>query len=95
MDIYRIIQKPLITEKGTIQKDSENKVVFQVHPKANKSEIKKAVERIFNVTVEEVNTILMPGKIKRMGRTRGRRPAWKKAYVTLKKGDKIEFFEGV
>ncbi len=95
MDIYRIIQKPLITEKGTLQKETENKVVFQVHPKANKAEIKKAVERIFNVTVEGVNTILMPGKIKRMGRTRGRRPAWKKAYVTLKKGDKIEFFEGV
>lgn len=95
MDSYRIINRPLITEKSTHQKETENKVVFSVHPKANRSEIKKAVERLFNVRVERVNTLLMSGKIKRLGRNIGRRPSWKKAYVTLKKGDKIEFFEGV
>lgn len=95
MDSYRIIKRPLITEKSTQQKEAGNKVIFAVHPEANRSEIKKAVEKIFNVKVEKVNTILMSGKIKRLGRNMGRRPSWKKVYVTLKKGDKIEFFEGV
>ncbi len=95
MNSYEIIKRPLLTEKSTLKKEQENKVVFEVHPKANKSEIKKAIEEIFNVKVKKVNTILVPGKVKRVGRYTGRRPAWKKAYVTLEEGHKIEFFEGV
>lgn len=95
MNSYQIIKRPLLTEKSTIKKEQENQVVFEVHPKANKAEIKKAVERIFNVKVKRVNTVLMPGKVKRVGRHIGRRPAWKKAYVTLAEGEKIDFFEGV
>ncbi len=95
MDSYQIIKRPLLTEKSTVKKEQENQVVFEVHPRANKAEIKKAVERLFNVKVKKVNTILMPGKVKRVGRYVGRRSAWKKAYVTLAEGEKIEFFEGV
>ena len=95
MDYYNINHRPLLTEKSTLREDVLNQVVFEVHPKASRSEIKKAVERVFNVKVEKVNTILMRGKLKRLGRNIGRRPAWKKVYVTLAKGDKIEFFEGV
>lgn len=95
MNSYEIIRRPLLTEKSTLKKEQENQVVFEVHPKANKAEIKKAVEKIFNVKVKKVNTILVPGKVKRVGRYLGRRPSWKKAYVTLAEGEKIEFFEGV
>jgi len=94
-DIYNIIKRPLITEKASDKKSTENQVVFEVNPKANRAEIKKAVEKIFKVSVKKVNTINYPGKEKRMGRNLGRRPAWKKAYVTLKENETIEFFEGV
>ena len=94
-DLYNIIKRPLITEKASDKKSTENQVVFEVNPKANRAEIKKAVERIFEVSVKKVNTMNYPGKKKRMGRSLGRRPAWKKAYVTLKENETIEFFEGV
>ncbi len=94
-DLYNIIKRPLITEKASDKKAAENQVVFEVDPKANRAEIKKAVEKIFEVSVIKVNTINYPGKEKRMGRNLGRRPAWKKAYVTLKENETIEFFEGV
>jgi large subunit ribosomal protein L23 len=68
---------------------------FEVHPGANKIEIKKAIEEIFSVRVTSVRTIRMPGKKKRMGRFEGKRPDWKKAVVTLKEGETIELFEGV
>ncbi len=89
-----ILKKPLITEKSTalIQ---DNKYTFQVDPSANKTEIKQAVESIFKVKVEKVNTMNVRGKIKRVRRIPGRTPDTKKAIVTLKKGDKIEIFEGI
>jgi len=93
-DIYSIIKYPVITEKSTLR-TAEGQVVFWVDVDANKHDIKNAVEKIFNVTVLGVNTQRTPGKMKRMGRYAGRRPTRKKAYVSLKEGDRIEIFEGV
>jgi large subunit ribosomal protein L23 len=84
-----------VTEKSNLIKDETNKVVFEVERTANKVEIKEAVQRLFNVTVEDVNVMNFQGKRKRVGRMFGRKQDWKKAVITLKKGDKIEFFEGV
>lgn len=94
-DLYAIIKKPLITERSTHLKDRYNKIIFHVDSSANKRDIKKAVERIFNVNVVSVNTINMNGKVKRFGRILGKRPDWKKAIVTLKEGEKIEVLEGI
>lgn len=91
---YQIIKNPVVTEKSTAQ-GAEGKYVFWVDTKANKKDVKEAVEKVFNVTVLGVNTQKVPGKIKRMGKFSGRRPVRKKAYVTLKQGDTIEIFEGV
>ena len=92
---YDIIIKPIITEQS-MEATEEKKYVFQVANDANKIEIKKAVEEIFGVKVEKVNTLRTLGKIKRQGRTAGRTPEIKKAYVTLKKDSKpIKFFEGM
>jgi large subunit ribosomal protein L23 len=93
-DIYSTIKFTVITEKSTI-KTAEGKAVFWVDVDANKHDIKNAVEKIFNVTVLGVNTQRTPGKVKRMGKYSGRRPTRKKAYVSLKEGDRIEIFEGV
>lgn len=90
-----IIVRPLITEKGTSLKDRENQYLFHVDRKANKIEIKRAIEQIFGVHIISVRTIRMPGKKKRMGRFEGKRPDWKKAIVTLREGENIELFEGV
>jgi len=92
---HAVIKSPVITEKSTAKLAEANQAVFWVDPNANKTEIKEAVEKIFNVTVLSVNTHKVPGKIKRMGKFSGRRPVRKKAYVSLKEGDKIEIFEGV
>jgi large subunit ribosomal protein L23 len=94
-NLYEIIRRPIITEKSTLQREEANKVIFEVHPDANKKEITKAVEKIFKVHVLEVRTLNQRGKEKRVGRNRGFRSDWKKAIVTLKPEDKIEFFEGV
>ncbi|MBT8407095.1 MAG: 50S ribosomal protein L23 [Deltaproteobacteria bacterium] len=94
-DAYKIIKRPLITEKSTIIKEMHNQLAFEVDRRANKIEIKKAVERIFKVQVEDVRTMNYQGKRKRLGPREGRRRHWKKAVVTLKPGQKIEFFEGV
>ncbi len=94
-DPYSIIRSPIVTEKSTYLNAEANKVVFWVDISANKSEIKKAVESIFNVKVTAVNTQRVPGKVKRMGRFSGRRPTRKKAYVTLREGDSIELLEGM
>jgi len=91
----KIIIKPLITEKSTIQKEVDNKVSFAVDKQANKIEITKAIEDIFKVKVTGVQTINMIGKKKRYGRKIGKRPDWKKAIVTLAPGEHIDFFEGV
>jgi large subunit ribosomal protein L23 len=91
-----VIIRPLImTEKGEVLKEEQNKVLFQVAIKANKKQIKSAVEKLFNVGVTDVNTLIVRGKVGRIGRRAGKRPNWKKAIVTLRDGDTIEFFEGV
>jgi large subunit ribosomal protein L23 len=93
---YEVIKRPMVmTEKGEELKEEQNKVLFEVDLRANKNEIKAAVEKLFNVGVTEVNTMVMRGKAARMGRRLGKRPNWKKAIVTLAEGDTIEFFEGV
>ncbi len=98
-DISRIIFKPVITERTTSLKESSNKFVFEVDPKANKREIKHAVEKLFKVTVKEVRTSIMRGKMKttfmRAGRFTGKRPDRKKAIITLAKGENIEIFDQV
>ncbi len=93
--IYDVLLSPLLTEKGTQLKEKDNKVVFRVARDANKIEVKKAVEEVFKVKVDNVATINCKGKKKRMGRHEGKRPDWKKAIVTLKKGEKLDFIEGV
>lgn len=95
MTPYEILKKPVITEKSTIQKETTNQLSFEVDRRANKLEIRRAVERIFNVKVVGVRTMQMKGKIKRFGRVLGKRRNWKKAVVTLAKGERVEFFEGV
>lgn len=95
LEEYRIIRRPIVTEKGSALKDENNQLVFEVALDANKPEIRKAVEKIFKVTVLSVRTQNRQGKRKRMGRSVGRRRNWKKAVVTLKEGDRIDFFEGV
>ena len=91
---YQVIVRPLITEKATILA-SENKYVFEVNRRANKPQIRGAVETAFNVRVSRVNTLNVRGKIRRVGRSSSRTRSWKKAIVTLIEGDKIQFFEGV
>ena len=95
MDMYKIVKKPLVTEKGTVMLSDGNRVTFKVHLDANKIEIREAVQKIFNVTVLQVNTQVVRGKRKRFGKAMGQTKSWKKAMVQLKEGDKIEIFEGV
>lgn len=90
-----LIVAPLVTEKGTIVNEKANQVVFRVRPGASKDQIRTTVEEMFKVTVLKVRTSNFLGKERRRGRQVGRRPDWKKAYVTLKRGDRIEFFEGL
>ena len=92
---YRILKGPVNTEKTDIQKEKSNQVTFEVESGANRVEIKKAVEKIFNVRVKSVRTINVEGKIKRRGRIIGKRQDWKKAIITLMPGHRINFFEGV
>ena len=91
---FKLLKRPHLTEKTWGQKELQNQVTFSVSVDANKIEIKQAIEEMFKVTVLGVNTIKQRGKVKRMGRHAGRRPDWKKAIVTLKEGDRIEYFEG-
>src|SRR5262245_25498301 len=103
-----IIKRPLLTEKSARLRETggnavapaegahyAQKVVFEVARDSNKIEIRRAVEQLFKVSVAEVRTVVVRGKVKRVGRFSGQRPSWKKAFVTLKPGDNIEFFEGV
>ena len=90
----RVIRRPLVTEKSTREKEAGRHYAFEVYPEANKVEIQHAVERLFKVRVLQVRTTNVLGKIKRLGRRYGKRPDWKKAIVTLKEGDRIDFFEG-
>lgn len=90
---YDIILHPLFTEKSSYIRAVENKYSFAVATVANKIEIREAVKKIFDVDVESVRTQVVRGKVKRFGRNWGKRPNWKKAIVTLKDGQNIEFFE--
>lgn len=95
MEIHQVIRKPLVTEKGAVLRETQNQYLFEVDVNANKHQVKAAVEQLFKVDVLDVKTLKVRGKIKRIGRSVGKKPNWKKAYVTLKEGAKIEFFEGV
>ena len=90
-----IIKRPVITEKTSIQKELYNQLTFEVDRRANRIEIKRAIETAFNVRVSGVQTIQVTGKIKRRGRITGKRRDWKKAIVKLMPGERIDFFEGV
>ncbi|RPI33683.1 MAG: 50S ribosomal protein L23 [Nitrospiraceae bacterium] len=93
-NLYTVIKKPLFTEKGSALKEAENKLLIEVSSDANKIEIKKAMEEIFKVKVEKVATIKSHGKWKRHGKSLGKRSDRKKALITLKKGEKLDFIEG-
>jgi large subunit ribosomal protein L23 len=95
MEPYQIIKQPLITEKGMRLNEEGGTVVFRVDARANKLQIKHAVEVLFNVKVTKVNTLNVEGKKRRIRYREGKRPDWKKAYITLREGDSITFFEGV
>jgi large subunit ribosomal protein L23 len=95
MEPYQIIKQPLITEKGMRLNEEGGTVVFRVDARANKLQIKHAVEVLFNVKVTKVNTLNVEGKKRRIRYREGKRPDWKKAYITLRDGDSITFFEGV
>jgi large subunit ribosomal protein L23 len=92
--IYETVKKPLFTEKGSSLKESENKILIEVGKNANKLEIKEAIEDIFKVKVDKVATIKVHGKWKRYGKSIGKRSDRKKALITLKKGEKLDFIEG-
>jgi len=96
MRLEQVIRRPLLSEKVMEQKETENIVAFEVDSRANKIEVKQAVEAQFkDVKVEDVRILRGHGKVRRQGKFVGRRNDWKKAYVRLKEGSKIEFFEGV
>jgi large subunit ribosomal protein L23 len=94
-DPRTIVRKALITEKGTALRELRNQYHFEVARDANKIEIRRAIEVIFSVKVEDVHTMQMRGKVKRQGRTQGKRSDWKKAIVTLQPEQKIELFEQI
>jgi large subunit ribosomal protein L23 len=95
MKEYDIIRGPVVTEKTTLQKELNNQLTFKVDRRANRVEIKDAVERNFNTRVRQVRTIQVKGKVKQRGKILGKRKDWKKAIVTLMPGQRIDFFEGV
>jgi large subunit ribosomal protein L23 len=98
IQVHEILRYPYVTEKSTrLKEENEGRVLaFQVRKDASRQQVKEAVEKIFDVKVEKVRTANFRGKVKRQGRSRGPRPNWKKAYVTLKPGQKpVEFFENV
>jgi large subunit ribosomal protein L23 len=92
MKTQDILIRPIITERATTMKERQNKVAFEVQKEASKHQIKGAVETIYGVGVTDVRTMIVHGKLKRRGRSIGKRPNWKKALVTLKQGDNIDFF---
>ena len=95
MNQHSIIKRPLITEKASLQKELFDKYAFEVALTANKNQIRQAVESIFKVHVTDIQTIRIRGKYRRVGSSMGKKSNWKKAIVTLKKGEKIELVEGV
>jgi len=95
MHVYDVIKRPILTEKSGLQADTLNRYTFEVDPRANKVQIAEAVVEVFGVDVVNVNVMNMRGKRRRFGRRIGKRPAWKKAIVTLAPGESISFFEGI
>ncbi len=95
MNAHQVIRRPLVTEKSNVGREEQNLVTLAVDPRANKHEIRRAVEQLFHVSVVEVRTMRMPRKLRRVGRTAGHKPEWKKAIVRLAEGQSIEFYEGV
>ena len=95
MRAEQVIMRPLVTEKSTLGREERNEVSFAVDPRASKHDVRRAVEQLFRVRVEDVRTMRMPRKTRRVGRFIGARPQWKKAIVRLAQGQSIEFFEGV
>ena len=95
MNVHDVILRPLVTEKSTIARELANVVTLAVDPRANKHQIRDAVETLFSVDVLDVRTMRMHRKTRRVGKYQGRKPEWKKAIVTLAEGQSIEFFEGV
>jgi large subunit ribosomal protein L23 len=95
MSSESVVISPLVTEKGTIIGEKSNQVVFRVRPRASKDQIRNVIENLFKVSVVKIRTANFLGKERRRGRIVGRRPNWKKAYITLKQGDRIEIFEGL
>jgi large subunit ribosomal protein L23 len=93
-DPLQTIVGPVVTEKSSAAYAARKEYAFRVHPEASKPQIKAAVEQLFNVTVTDVRTLVMRAKVRTYGRYQGRRPSWKKAFVTLKDGDAIQVFEG-
>ena len=94
--IYNVIKRPIITEKGLSLKEKDRTLCFEVDDDANKQQIQEAVERLLKVKVEAVRTMVVPGKMRRRGKYSGYRPDWKKAYVTLREGEKmIEYGENL
>ncbi len=95
MRVHQVIRRPLVTEKSNIGREDQNLVTLAVDPRANKHEIRRAVEELFDVSVVDVRTMRMHRKVRRVGKSSGRKPEWKKAMVRLAEGQSIEFFEGV
>lgn len=96
MHVYEVIRRPVVTEKSVVAADDENQFAFEVDMRANKFQVKEAVETAFDVEVTRVNIMVMPAKTTRRGKNvRIRKPRWKKAVVTLASGDTIQLFEGV
>jgi large subunit ribosomal protein L23 len=95
MHLYEVLKRPILTEKSNYQADALHRYTFEVDRRANKHQVRQAVETIFKVTVLDVNMMTVRGKQRRLGRRIGRTPDWKKAVVTLSPGQSISFFEGV
>lgn len=93
--LRKLLKRPLLTEKSVKLQETQNTFVFEVAREANKIEVKRAIEEIFDVKVDGVRILKMQGKMKRLGRFTGRRSSWKKAFVTLKPGETLELFENV
>lgn len=94
-EMYRVLKRPVLSEKADAVRDEELKYYFEVEMAANKMDIRQAVEKIFSVKVKKINTEIVRGKFRRVGRTFGQKPSWKKACVTLQEGFSIDLFEGV
>lgn len=95
MHVEQVLIKPLLTEKSSMETESTNRYAFQVQRKANKYQIKQAVEQLFDVKVIKVSTAVMPGKVKRFGRHLKKTTSSKKAYVQIQDGQKLELFKGI